>query len=154
MRNHGRSTLTQTQVILHILGADFSRFDSDSARWVHWKAAWEPSPKADPNERTEDSPPSVRRPMSAVASEIASPPTPVIAACVELGKEQMQTDALLHELARCLRPVLSQAPAGDNVRGVESPPPHSPLHADMQDRVRRQREINYRLRCLTRRLVG
>lgn len=150
MRNHGRSTLTQTQVILQILGADFSRFDSDSVRWVHWK----PPAKAEPNSRTDDSPPSERRPMSAVASEIASPPTPVIAACMELGKEQMQTDALLHELVRCLRPVLSREPACDNARGMESPPPHSPLHADMQDRVRRQREINHRLRCLTRRLVG
>lgn len=150
MRNQGRTTLIETQMILHILGADVSRFDSDSGAWRQAR----PTPKVDPNERADDAPPSARRPMSAVASDIASPPTPVIAACIELGKEQIQTDALLHELAKCLRPVLSRERAGDNARAIESPPPHSPLHADLLDRVRRQREINHRLRCLTRRLVG
>lgn len=149
MRSHGRSTLTYSQVVLHMLKTDTGLLESDSGRWRNGG----PALRADTNERSDDSPPSERRPMSAVASEVASPPTPVIAACVELGEEQLRTHELLDQLAKSLRPMLSREPAGDNARMIASPS-HSPLHADMQDRVRRQREINLRLRCLTGRLVG
>lgn len=98
------------------------------------------------------------RPMSAVTSDMNSPPTPIVAACVELGEEQLISHDLIDRLVKRLLPVLARETQSASVTpSANALPPvlsaQSPLHSDLQDRVKRQREVNRRLRVLLERVV-
>ncbi|MEI2453844.1 hypothetical protein [Lysobacter firmicutimachus] len=97
-------------------------------------------------------------PMSAVTSDPNSLPSPIVATCVELGEEQLISHDLIDRLVKRLLPVLArEAPSGTVTPTINALPPvlsaQSPLHSDLQDRVKRQREINRRLRSLLERVV-
>lgn len=101
--------------------------------------------------------------MSATAVYPASPPTPsaaspITAACVTLSDEQSVSQELLDRLVKRLLPVLArEAPAANTASASHALPStlsaQSPLHADLQDRVKRQREVNRRLRSLLERVA-
>lgn len=95
-----------------------------------------------------------QRPMSAVACALATP-TPIIGACAELGDEQLATHELIDRLVKRLLPVLAREATCEGVTatGILSPPTLSPLHSDLQDRVKRQREVNRRLRSVLERVI-
>lgn len=98
------------------------------------------------------------RPMSAVTGDPNSLPSPIVAACVELGEEQLISHDLIDRLVKRLLPVLArEAPSVTVTPPTNALPPvlsaQSPLHSDLQDRVKRQREVNRRLRGLLERVV-
>lgn len=102
-------------------------------------------------------------PMSATAVYAAAPLTastasPITAACVTLGDEQLVSQELLDRLVKRLLPILAREVPVANAAGAGQvlPPSlsaQSPLHSDLQDRVKRQREVNRRLRNLLERVV-
>lgn len=101
--------------------------------------------------------------MSATALHAASPLTasmasPVTAACIALGDEQLASQELLDRLVKRLTPVLArEAPVANAASAANAMPStlsaQSPLHADLQDRLKRQREVNRRLRSLLERVA-
>ncbi|WP_394539886.1 hypothetical protein PRJ39_04600 [Lysobacter enzymogenes] len=102
-------------------------------------------------------------PMSATALHAASPSTasavsPITAACITLGDEQLASQELLDRLVKRLTPVLTREVSVANTASASSAIPptlsaQSPLHADLQDRLKRQREVNRRLRSLLERVA-
>ncbi|MGO1000746.1 hypothetical protein [Lysobacter sp. CA196] len=126
-----------------------SRFDSGAGR----PPEWIPSPTIAPTDKTEAASVEGAQPMSAVAAAATSPSAPLVVTCVALGDEQLETQSLLDSLAKRLAPVLTREATGVGVSPTLSPPSLSPLHADLQDRLKRQREVNRRLRSILARLV-
>lgn len=96
--------------------------------------------------------------LYAATPSAASAASPITAACVTLGDEQLMSHELLDRLVKRLLPVLAREPPGANVAGASNALPptlsaQSPLHSDLQDRVKRQREVNRRLRMLLERVI-
>ena len=102
-------------------------------------------------------------PMSATVLLAATGPftstsSPITAACATLGDEQLVSHDLLDRLVKRLLPVLArEAPGADVASTIHATPStlsaQSPMHADLQDRVKRQREVNRRLQRLLERVV-
>lgn len=106
----------------------------------------------------------LRLPMSATALHAVSPSTatstvsPITAACMTLGDEQLVSQELLDRLVKRLTPILiREAPVANAASTSHAMPAtlsaQSPLHADLQDRLKRQREVNRRLRSLLERVA-
>lgn len=105
----------------------------------------------------------VETPMSATAllgttSLAGGAASPIIATCATLDAEQLVTHELLDRVVKRLLPVLAREAVGADAASANAVAPptlsaQSPLHADLQDRVKRQREVNRRLRGLLERVV-
>ncbi|MGO1073590.1 hypothetical protein [Lysobacter sp. CA199] len=153
MQKNAVSALIETHVLLMML-----KPDSGEGRLGHKRPETSLSPKFDPNCGALTAAVEAQRPMSAVTSEPNSPPSSIVAACVELGEEQLTSHELIDRLVKCLLPVLAREAPGSAVASTFNVLPpvlsaQSPLHADLQDRVKRQREVNRRLRRLLERVV-